>query len=197
MVEKPTVEPSMDDILASIRQIISGDSKGEEQSASPSKDEEPILDLTDALPDEAESMINHSKETASPYLPKPLTDPERALIEKLMEESEKENFFVPLKEFSEENLTMSNEHPTPYEDTFISEAVLSETAQALSPLNKILQEKSKPVETPLKGEMGGQTVENLVRETLKPLLKEWLDAHLPSLVRGIVKEQVEKIVHKR
>ena len=36
----------------------------------------------------------------------------------------------------------------------------------------------------------------MVRQILKPLLKEWLDTHLPALVRGIVTEQVEKIVQQ-
>jgi cell pole-organizing protein PopZ len=31
---------------------------------------------------------------------------------------------------------------------------------------------------------------------LKPLLKEWLDAHLPSIVHAIVTQQVEKIVQR-
>ena len=44
--------------------------------------------------------------------------------------------------------------------------------------------------------MGGKTVESLVRETLKPLLKEWLDRNLPTLVRWVVHEQVEKMVHQ-
>jgi len=189
MVEKPAPEPSMEDILASIRQIISGDSKDEENSSSSLNEEEHILDLTEALPED--------REAPSAYPSEPLTDPERALIEKLMEENEKENLFTPLKEFSEETQIMPNDDTPFFEDTLISEAVLTETAQALSPLNKLLEETSKPVEPALHREMGAQTLENLVREALRPLLKEWLDAHLPSLVREIVSEQVEKIVRKR
>jgi Uncharacterized protein conserved in bacteria len=36
-----------------------------------------------------------------------------------------------------------------------------------------------------------------LREILKPLLKEWLDANLPVLVRWIVNEQIEKIMEQK
>ena len=197
MVEKPASEPSMEDILASIRQIISGDSKDEGHSSSSLNQEDHILDLTELLPEDTHEMANtNQSESPSPYPLQPLTESERVLIEKLMEESEKDNLFTPLAEIREENTTVYHDPPTLFEDTLISEAILTETVQALSPLNKIIQEKPKPVEPCLQG-IGTQTLENLVGEALKPLLKEWLEAHLPSLVREIVSEQVEKIVHKR
>jgi len=37
------------------------------------------------------------------------------------------------------------------------------------------------------------TLEALVREMLRPMLREWLDAHLPDLVERIVAREVERI----
>lgn len=37
------------------------------------------------------------------------------------------------------------------------------------------------------------TLEGLVRELLKPMLREWLDANLPTLVERIVAREVERI----
>lgn len=37
------------------------------------------------------------------------------------------------------------------------------------------------------------TLEALVREMLRPMLREWLDAHLPELVERIVAREVERI----
>lgn len=198
MVEKPASEPSMEDILASIRQIISGDAKGEENTSLSSKEEENILDLTEILPEDAHEMdyVKPSTESPSLYPSQPLTDSERALIEKLMEESEKNTLFNPLKEIPQKNIAVPQDPSPFFEDTLVSEAILSEAAQALSPLDTLIQEKSLR-EPSLNKEMGSQVLENLVRESLRPLLKEWLEAHLPSLVREIVSEQVEKIVHKR
>lgn len=41
---------------------------------------------------------------------------------------------------------------------------------------------------------GNYTLENLMRELLKPMLKEWLDANLPSIVKWLVTEQIEKML---
>jgi cell pole-organizing protein PopZ len=41
---------------------------------------------------------------------------------------------------------------------------------------------------------GGPTVEDIVREELRPLLKSWLDANLPSLVERLVRVEIERVV---
>ena len=41
---------------------------------------------------------------------------------------------------------------------------------------------------------GGPTLEDLVREALRPMLKEWLDAHLPTLVERAVQAEIERVV---
>ena len=37
------------------------------------------------------------------------------------------------------------------------------------------------------------TLEGLVREMLRPMLREWLDANLPGLVESIVAREIAKI----
>jgi cell pole-organizing protein PopZ len=39
----------------------------------------------------------------------------------------------------------------------------------------------------------GRTLEDVVRELLRPLLKQWLDANLPGIVEAQVKAEVERI----
>ena len=41
---------------------------------------------------------------------------------------------------------------------------------------------------------GGPTIEDLVREELRPLLKEWLDANLPALAERLVRTEIERVV---
>lgn len=41
---------------------------------------------------------------------------------------------------------------------------------------------------------GGPTIEDLVREELRPLLKAWLDEHLPPLVERLVRAEIERVV---
>lgn len=45
----------------------------------------------------------------------------------------------------------------------------------------------------IRPEAGENTLEGLVREMLRPMLKEWLDANLPTLVERIVAREVARI----
>ncbi|HEX4114119.1 MAG TPA: DUF2497 domain-containing protein [Stellaceae bacterium] len=40
----------------------------------------------------------------------------------------------------------------------------------------------------------GRTLEEMVRELLRPHLKEWLDAHLPRLVERMVRDEINRLV---
>jgi uncharacterized protein len=41
---------------------------------------------------------------------------------------------------------------------------------------------------------GGPTIEDIVREELRPLLKAWLDEHLPPMVERLVRVEIERVV---
>ncbi len=43
----------------------------------------------------------------------------------------------------------------------------------------------------------GHTLEDVVREMLKPLLKDWLDRNLPGIVEAQVQAEVERISRRR
>jgi cell pole-organizing protein PopZ len=38
-----------------------------------------------------------------------------------------------------------------------------------------------------------RTLEDLVREMLKPMLKAWLDANLPDMVERLVRAEIERL----
>ena len=40
---------------------------------------------------------------------------------------------------------------------------------------------------------GGPTIEDLVREEIRPLLKVWLDQHLPPMVERLVRQEIERV----
>lgn len=48
----------------------------------------------------------------------------------------------------------------------------------------------------VKSDGGDNTLEGLVREMLRPMLKEWLDANLPVLVERIVAREVARITEQ-
>ena len=41
---------------------------------------------------------------------------------------------------------------------------------------------------------GGPTLEDMVRDELRPLVKDWLDANLPSMVERLVRSEIERVV---
>ena len=41
---------------------------------------------------------------------------------------------------------------------------------------------------------GGPTIEDVVREEIRPLLKAWLDANLPGLVERLVRAEIERVL---
>ena len=43
----------------------------------------------------------------------------------------------------------------------------------------------------------GRSLEDVTRELLRPLLKTWLDEHLPAIVQSAVEAEVERISRQR
>ena len=42
----------------------------------------------------------------------------------------------------------------------------------------------------------GRSLEDMVRSLLKPMLKQWLEEHLPETVDRIVREEVERVTRR-
>ena len=43
---------------------------------------------------------------------------------------------------------------------------------------------------------GGPSIEDIIREEMRPLLREWLDAHLPKIVEQLVRAEIARIVER-
>ena len=43
---------------------------------------------------------------------------------------------------------------------------------------------------------GGPTLDDIVREELRPLLKQWLDEHLPGMVERLVQVELERVISR-
>ena len=151
-------EPSMDEILASIRQIISTDIP-EIKHEDEDKGASDILDLTQLLPEENQYIRSKNPNFSSSY---------------------QGNHVLALKD--------------PLDDSYMSQKTITETVEAFDSLRKLSKNHPQPTGKHASQEMGGQTIETLIREMLRPLLKDWLDTHLPKIVQSVVQEQVEKVM---
>ncbi len=56
---------------------------------------------------------------------------------------------------------------------------------------------NKLAHTLLNRPAGGQPIEDLTRELLRGMLKQWLDANLPALVERLVREEIERVARRR
>ncbi len=100
---------------------------------------------------------------------------------------------------SEEKLSQRQEKSAPVTSPeFLSQDTLQESAAAFAALAQATERQPSTANfTPTSETVGDYTVDALMRDLLKPLLKEWLDAHLPSLVRSLVLEQIEKVLQQK
>ena len=157
-LQDPQAEPSMEEILASIRRIIS-----EEEQAP-----EPVLDLTQSAEEihmtPEDDIVFEAVETPEPAYQEETPTPAPA----------------PTRSFTPPPASTAVAPPS---ETIISQPTASAAAGSLSRLAGTLRIADTP----------GQTVEGVVRELMKPMLKEWLERNLPAIVEARVEAELERI----
>jgi cell pole-organizing protein PopZ len=185
-------EPSMEDILASIRRIISDD---DQEVISPSEFQEPGSSPLKNVLDIAERHV-------SPLIG---TGPNESLLgpwsrgDAAFTETHPEAGFEPdWKGFD------APEDPAPA-PIVVPEPVLKAAAKRTpSPADSLLSREasasvsgafSRLSETVKPAQP--QTVEDLMKEMLRPMLKTWLDDNLPSLVERLVRAEIERVTRSR
>lgn len=221
-VTKPEDEPSMEEILASIRKIISDDDvknaeddvkAAEAQSVvAPQDPEDDILELTEMVDDAGNPIMEEIQTQPAEMIEEASTgefqevpqgeegvDMTQEVLEAQNDVSYEQAEGITAEDTSynmnAEN-TLDDEIDETPSEPLISEPSLHEAAAALGSLSRVASQAARPREPQMEGMPAQKTTEELVKEILKPLLKEWLDANLPSLVKWIVAEQVEKIVQQ-
>lgn len=166
----------MEEILSSIKRIIAEEGEEAVQAAAPRRGR-------------ATSVSEHLPEEIAVPSPKPL--PESSieevleLTDEIMEEpvpapkAASQNAFAPAAQLREEAVT----------DPSSILSVESEIAarQSLSALSSMLV-------VPVEG--ADNTLDGLVRAMLRPMLKDWLDARLPSLVEEMVAKEISRITNR-
>lgn len=174
MSDQTSQEPTMEEILASIRRIISEDDAPAEAAPAPEPEpvaEEPpveddVLELTDPIepPSPVESLgdidVYSPEPEPEPAPPPPPPAPEPA----------------PAPSFSRDEQV----------ENLVGDHAANLAATAFGSLSSALLMPKD-----------GRTLEDVVRELLRPLLKEWLDQNLPRIVEAKVEEEVHRIARGR
>ncbi len=211
-------EPTMEEILASIRKIIS-DGDVEEDSVEDAVEAEPVDDSTE---DELDDVLGDFTPEPSAFeeTPDAVDEIEEDVLE-LTDMVNDDGSVTDISELSDDvddTSTDALEEAAPAMDEFEiadtnetapepePEAVSS--AEPAEPVNLELISNQPAVETTgsfasLAGAVaashgvpigaGNKTLEDIVKELLRPMLKEWLDDNLPPLVERLVEREINKL----
>lgn len=168
MSDESKQEPTMEEILASIRRIISEDDV--EQS-------EPIEE-EDGFPPQREPDPEPEIVAEEPPPPPPEPEPEPEL------ELEPDPVPAPPAVEQEDVLELTDriEPLQDIEPALVSDPTAAAAAAAFGHLSASLL---MPQDL--------RTLEDVVRELLRPLLKQWLDDNLPDIVEAQVQAEIERI----
>jgi len=188
-------EPSMEDILASIRRILSEE---EEEEAAAAADAGGGMDMDLSAEPEPEPEPEPAPETEPD--PEPAPEPEPEPEPEPIPEPEP----VPEPAAAPPPPPPPPPMPAPLEDVLqltpdmvTSDVMSSPTFAAgtdvLADLARaILDRRDIAVD-----EAGRSlTLEGMAREMLKPLLREWLDRNLPYLIERLVKKEIDTMINR-
>jgi cell pole-organizing protein PopZ len=184
MSEQAAPEPTMEEILASIRRIISEDDApaGEaeaapapEAKAQPAPDPEPEPE-PEAEPVEAAAEPEPAEDVLE--LTERVEPPAETVGDIAVYPKEEPAAAAPAPK--PEPLAMSQD------ETLVSDSSAKAAASAFGQLSAAVSMPSD-----------GMTLDGVVRELLRPLLKDWLDQHLAAIVEAKVAEEVERIARTR
>ncbi len=177
MAEQTAPEPTMEEILASIRRIISDD-------------DAPIADAPSAAADDGDA--------AGPALVKmaPAVAAVATVAESEMHDEDGDDEDV--LELTEPASPAPAERPLARFDTSASdEPLVSEpaAAEAASSFGRLSAAAARPPAMAMPAP--GRTLEDVTADLLRPMLKAWLDENLGDIVQQRVDEEVQRIARGR
>jgi cell pole-organizing protein PopZ len=228
-------DPSMNEILGSIKRIITEDSdQGGAAQAAGAEDEDEVIDLTDevteeeaaalpqeprvattpveapepeqrrepvlgihtpqfAAPEAPESPVSIVPETAAPAMSPEEPAPEPAAPEPVAPVAPAATEPVaPVAPAAAEPVAPVVPAAGLPVETIVSESATAATASALGELTRAMDEKTNK----LKIGAGDASISDIVKEMLRPMLREWLDENLPVIVERVVRREIQKLVDR-
>ncbi len=185
-------EPSMEEILASIRRIIADDQETVRPAEPESSSSSPLKNVLDIAELHVSPLLGANEPVLGPWSREDIAFHDRlSEIAPPAEDygiEEPENVAPALTLISEPALKSSA--PAALAGSAPAETLLSHDASAsVSGAFERLGASMRPSQP--------QTVEDLMKEMLRPMLKAWLDDNLPSLVERLVQAEIERVTRCR
>ncbi|MDR3527947.1 MAG: DUF2497 domain-containing protein [Rhizomicrobium sp.] len=211
MVSSPQHEPTMEEILASIRKIISEDSTEQAPAAAPAAEPvhvaEPEADILDLTQEVAPEPVRAAAPVYAPApvyeAPPPVHEPENDVVfeniepeEHHTEESVHHDIFTDKTRQSIDDAFAAIDEPD--EEEPVRSAPARGPATDVSGLSveavfeRAVREAFEPVVKQWLGANAPQIVDRM-----KPLIREWMDEHFPALLEGAVRDEVARVAKAR
>lgn len=177
-------EPSMEEILASIRRIIADDQAAKPAEVPVPPEPDDVLDLAEV----AEPVIRPRAVTSEPEpLDFDVVDFEGAAAMEPEPEPEPEPIPEPPAPppSPPPQPVLQATRPEPEQEPLVSPATDASVSGAFNLLaHTVLTQNAR-------------TLEDLVKEMLRPMLKSWLDDNLPAVVERLVRAEIERVSRGR
>lgn len=181
----PQQEPSMEEILASIRRIISEDDKPE-RPAAVARGSDDVLELTEVAEEDAAPQSPPPSVAKAPE-PEPAEEPEpeaeeELSIDEVLDEAVSTDDELELRDTAE---------PPP---AAAGSGLLAAHAEAAAggSLSALVAAVDRAHTGSTLGD-GTRTIEDLVKELMRPMVKQWLDENLPRLTERLVRREIERL----
>lgn len=167
---------SIEEILASIRQIISEDDKPAEAApeAAPAPAPEPEPVAAEDVFELVDRVVAEEPVLPEPPPPPPAPAPEPVMVE--LRDRAPEPIPAPIMPHEEMNV--------------FTDVAASATLGAFAKLSETIALERQ------RAAVGGVTLEDIVKELLSPLLRQWIDQHVPVIVERLVREELEKLARQ-
>jgi cell pole-organizing protein PopZ len=200
MTPPPDNEPSIEEILDSIRQIISDEEESpaaEDAGGQPPQANDDIIELTERVAEPAKAETPAAPQSSFA---------EEMQIEMKDSPQESEMEPPPVPEFKPEPPPVYKA-PDPVKEpepipAMTSQAPPSASPQPVDNLETIISRHAEAAAVKAFSELtqkaavergGGVTIEDVVRYEVRPLLRAWIDKYLPGIVERLLQKELERI----
>ncbi|MCJ2141769.1 PopZ family protein [Methylobacterium sp. E-066] len=177
-------EPSMEEILASIRRIIADDQAAKPAEIAPVPEPDDVLDLAEV----AEPVMRPRAVPPPEPTPAPLDFDAIDFEDEAFAEPEPEPEPPPARPSApppQPQPVAQAPQPAPEAEALVSPATDASVNGAFNLLaHTVLTQNAR-------------TLEDLVKDMLRPMLKSWLDDNLPAVVERLVRAEIERVSRGR
>lgn len=190
MTDPTAPEPTMEEILASIRRIISEDD-APAAAPEPAPEPEPVA-AAEAAPEPVAAQPEPVEAAPAPAPAPVVAEPEEAEDDVLELTDRYEE--APVGSIGDLEFASPEPAPSSY-DSLVGDSAAASAASAFAGLAASFK-APEPAPASRGHDLNfasGSTVEGMVAEMLRPMLKDWLDANLPGIVQTAVQKEVERI----